>query len=155
MPIENYKSIIYNRKSKTTDDNSVIYEKVYLYDEVKEKLKHNLKVMPKDNNINGVVYIWKIRKGKAETLKLSMDEKFSVWKNEYNKFIDDFNANVYIYYISTIDSLRYKHYRTIIVLMDKKDKLENLYKYLDYTDIEQYVKKPFIEKIEELRKTET
>ena len=76
-PFEKYKSIIYNRKSEVSNDNSILYEKVFLYDDVKDKLRHNLLVMPKDS-IDGVVYIWKFSKEdimlKASKIKQRLKE---------------------------------------------------------------------------------
>lgn len=150
MALNAFKSVIYNRKSKTTDDYSVLYEKVFLYNEVKEKLKHNLTVMPKDK-INGKVYIWKFKDGKnSEILKMSMDEKFQNWKHEYSKFINNFKEKAYIYYITTVDGEKEKHYRTIIVLIPKKDPYDSIPKLLDKTNIEFFIKNSFSNKLKEM-----
>lgn len=148
MPLNSYKSVIYNRKSKTTDDMSVLYEKSFLYDKVMEKLYHNLLVMPKDS-IKGVVYIWKFENKKPEMLKLSMDEEYKDWKHEYKSFVGNFTAKSYIYYISTIDDARDKHYRTIIALIPKKSQFDEVFDYLKLTNIESLVKNSFIEKTKE------
>ena len=148
MAINSYKSAIYNRKNLMTDDNAVIYDKVFLYDEVKEKLRHNLTVMPKDE-IDGAVYIWKFNNNKVDMLKMDMKERYADWKHEYNSFIGGFTAKAYIYYISTLDEKRNKHYRTIIALIPKKASFDILEDMIENTDIEDFIKNSFIKKLEE------
>ncbi len=148
MTLKSFKSVVYNRKDDT-NSYTTLYEKSFIYDEVKEKLYHNLNVMPKDE-INGVVYIWKFDKtGKVDHLKIDMEERYADWKHEYRTFVKNFNAKYYIYYISTVDVERGRYYRTIISLIPKNENFEILFDLIDKTSIEYFIKNSFIKKTKE------
>ena len=80
---------------------------------------------------------------------MSMDERYNNWKNKYNDFIENFNAKAYIYYINTLDAKRNRHYRTIISIIPKNAKNDEILPLLNAVDIEGFIKKEFESRFKE------
>jgi hypothetical protein len=157
MTLEKFKSIVYNYITDINITNpKVYYNKIYLYDEIKKKLYHNLTVMPKDE-LDGKVSIWKLEKNKVSRLVLPMEEEFQKWKENYKKFINNFSADFYVYYIFTINEKLNKIYRTMIVLLPKEKPFEYSKKLIKNNEIgiEYFIKDNFVSKLDEQLKLET
>ncbi len=149
--LEKFKSVIHNYiTNRSLSNPTVRYSKIYLYNEVQKKLYHNLTVMPKDD-IDGIVFIWKFAKNKVYKLSMPMDEPFQRWKELYNKFVDRFSADAYIYYIETDNEKIDKFYRTIIVLFPKEKQFEYVKNLIsnENVEIEDFVKNEFNSKLDE------
>lgn len=142
MEFDNFKSVIFNKITDIYNSNSVFYKKLYIYDEIKEKLKHNLNIMPKKEKLKGVVKAWsfnpKLKPDQSVILQTS--ENYPQWKEDYNKFINKKNRSGYLYYIETKNNKLGKLYETVIVVFGKKHKSKEFYKILKSVDISESLK---------------
>jgi hypothetical protein len=140
MPLNNFKCIVYN-KIISFDTDTITYEKVFVYDSVKEKLTKVLYAIPK-NPIRGYITIYSFNKkmnldGKVELNKLM---QLNTIKTGYKKFIGDFQKPYYIYHIETTNQDLGKRYDVIFVLIPKKSKFSNIGKLLEKTEISPAIK---------------
>jgi hypothetical protein len=135
MSLNKFKCVVYN-KIISFETDRITYEKVFVYDSVKEKLVKVLHAIPK-NPIRGYITIYSFNKkmnldGKVELSKLMLLDKV---KTEYKKFIENFEKPYYIYHIETINQDLNKKYDVVFIFIPKKSKFSNVEKLLKNTDI--------------------
>jgi len=155
MALENFKSVVFD-KIVSLDEDKITYEKVFVYDEVKEKLRKVLSVIPK-NKIRGYLTIYAFDKkinlsGKVELNKLMT---LNAVRKDYKKFVESFSKPFYIYHIETVNEDLRKKYDAVFILIPKKSKYSTIYKILEKTSMSPAIKadiKDFLEKkLEELK----
>ena len=145
MALEDLKSVVFNKITDINDSSTIYYQKLFLYNEVKDKLKHNLTVMPKDNKIKGAIKIWVFDNKMMELKKLTleMDLTYNTWKTEYDEFVRKFSKPYYVYYIETKNEKLGKMYETIIALLPKKSHFNKAATLIKNTEIERDVIEDF------------
>jgi len=140
MVLENFKSVVFD-KIVSLDEDKITYEKVFVYDEVKEKLKKVLNVIPK-NQIRGYLTIYAFDKkmnlsGQIELNKLMT---LDAVRNDYKKFVGNFSKPFYIYHIETVNEDLRKKYDAVFILIPKKSKYSSIYKLLEKTSMPPAIK---------------
>jgi len=148
MALNNFKSVIYN-KIVSFDTDTITYEKVFVYDEVKEKLRKVLNVIPK-NPIRGYLTIYTFDKKMNISGKLELNKLMSLdnVKNDYKKFAGNFSKPFYVYHIETTNEELRKKYDVVFVLIPKKSKYSTIYKILEKTSIRPAIKIDFKDLLE-------
>ena len=149
MTLNSFKSVIYNR-SISIDSETITYEKVFVYDSVKEKLRKVLNVIPK-NQIRGYLTIYAFDKKMNLTGKLELSKLMTLdaVRKDYRNFVGTFSKQFYIYHIETINEDLRKKYDVVFVLIPKKSKFSSIYKFLEKTSISPAVKISFKDLLQE------
>jgi len=149
MTLDSFKSVIYNR-SISIDSETITYEKVFVYDSVKEKLRKVLNVIPK-NQIRGYLTIYAFDKKMNLTGKLELSKLMTLdaVRKDYKNFVGTFPKQFYVYHIETINEDLRKKYDVVFVLIPKKSKFSTIYKLLEKTSISPAVKISFKDLLQE------
>jgi len=149
MALNNFKSAIYNR-AISVDSETITYEKVFVYDSVKEKLRKVLNVIPK-NQIRGYLTIYAFDKKMNLTGKLELSKLMTLdaVRKDYKNFVGTFSKQFYIYHIETLNEDLRKKYDVVFVLIPKKSKFSSIYKLLEKTSISPAVKISFEDLLQE------
>ena len=148
MALNDFKSVIYN-KIVSFDTDTITYEKVFVYDSVKDKLRKILNVIPK-NQIRGYLTIYAFDKKMDISGKLELNKLMSLdsVRNDYKKFVGTFSKPFYIYHIETTNEELRKKYDVVFVLIPKKSKYSTIYKILEKTSMPPVIKINFKELLE-------
>jgi len=133
MGLDDFKSVIYFKASSQKRGN---YEKVYIYDSVKKKLRKVLRAIPK-NKVRGFMTLYKFDKNMnlKDSAKMENYQSLDEIRTIYRKFVGDFSMHYYVYYINTYNGELQKHYDVVFILLPKKSKYSNISEILSKTSI--------------------
>jgi len=149
MTLATFKSVIYN-KIISIDTEKITYEKVFVYDEIKDKLRKVLNVIPK-NQIRGYLTIYEFDKKMniAGKLELSKLMTLDAVRKDYKNFVGTFSKPFYVFHIETLNEDLRKKYDVIFILIPKKSKFSTIYTLLDKTSISPAIQISFKDLLQE------